>query len=144
MYIDSTLTSQENVISLVNVANENKLTTENTHVHSPVAYVPVAPDINNTVAKATAIKGGGLSGTTDVVYRRADIMEVTFIPVRGFDVFRGMTAALLQPIAEMTLGLPPGNITVQPFINNAPTVRIDANVDSLLTTGSGEFDLNWL
>lgn len=143
MYIDSTASSNENVIRLINEVNGTEFKSEQLIASNPVAFTPVDPEINNTSATISAIPGTGFSGSMSMKYRRADLMEVTYIPVRSFDVFPGMNAALLTPLAEMSLGLPPGNIEVKHFSPNAPFVTIKAKPDSLLVTGEYDFVLEW-
>lgn len=143
MYIDSTVSSNENVIRLINEVNGTEFKSEQLIALNPVAFTPVDPEINNTSVTIRAIPGTGFSGSVPMKYRRADLMEVTYIPVRSFDVFPGMTAELLTPLAEMSLGLPPGNIDVMRFRPNAPLVTIKAKPDSLLVTGEYDFVLEW-
>jgi len=143
MFIDATMSTQQNVVGLINLANGTDVAVSKIEVVDPVTIVPVEPSINNTEATVKARKGQGFSGQMKMRYRRPDITEVSLMPVRGFDVFRGMTPALLAPIAEASLGVPPGNVVVLPFSNLAPTVTIKARDDSLLIVGESIFELTW-
>jgi hypothetical protein len=144
MFIESQLTTQENVIALVNLANSTDLKPEHITVINPVPYTPTEPDINNTTVTVKAVALAGYSGEVNMKYRRPDFQEVTLMPVRGFDVFKGMTPELLTPMAEISFGLPSGNLQVLPFNNNSKTVTIKAKDTSLLVVGEGVFALTWL
>lgn len=143
MYIDPALNDVDNVLALINFANDTTLTALNVTISLPTELTATPEDSYNAQVTVTAIPDKGYINSTVMKYNRVNVMGNLFEPLRNFPVVTGTPIDQVTAALEVALELPPGHIVLEGFTQLAPAIFIVAKHNSLLVVGSATSLLTW-